>query len=271
MSRWSPLASGLIVILLLVIGPLPGVACGLDVLVEDVNMIQISEQQIVHWVFGNIGSESQARKALDDQAELRIDAIQQGVELNPGQLATLQLAAEGDKQRFFAEYQLLRAEIPLGSIPQAKWQQVWQKVQPLRQRYEAGILGRSSLLAKTVKSVLSEEQWAAYQSLEQERLRRNYLALVKATIASIESKCPLTIDQREQLTTLIMDRSKSMEFTGQRYYQMYFVLAQMSQIPEEEIKPIFQEKEWGVINRARQQGVQMLGILDRQVPQEDAD
>lgn len=242
---------------------------GLDVVVADANMIQVNEQQIASWVFGNISSEAQALKSLRDHADLKLDAVKQAVELTPEQSARLQLAVEGDVQRFLADYSLLRNGIKLGPMPQDQWQNLWRKVQPLRQRFDAGILGRDSLLAKTIKSVLTPEQWAAYRSQEQERQRRNYLSLVKATIASIEGKCPLTVEQRDKLTNLIMEKSTSYEFTGQRYYQMYFVLAQMSQIPEEDLKPIFQEKEWVMISRARQQGVQMIGILNQQVQEEE--
>ncbi|MCA8998304.1 MAG: hypothetical protein KDA80_14995 [Planctomycetaceae bacterium] len=226
------------------------------------NMIDINEQQIVRWVFGNISSEKQAIEMVEDLLELKIDLVRQAIDLSDEQVVALTLAGQGDLHRFLGEYYMLRHGIKLGPMPQDEWQEVWRQVQPMQKRFQAGIYGHSSLLNKTVRSILNDEQWAEYQQLEADRVRRHYRSIVQATIASLEGKCPLTQDQRQQFIDLVMEQAPAREYNGHRYYQMYYVLYQISKIDEEKLKPIFHEREWPIIERARKQGASMAGSLN---------
>jgi hypothetical protein len=232
----------------------PALADDVDVVVQEVNMIHMSPEQIAQWVFGNQGNAQNARKSAEAALKLQVDFVAQIGDLSDVQRAKLQLAGQGDIHRFFELFERIQRDTPTGNIPQDQWQQVWQRLQPLQNRFAAGIHGRSSLFRRTIRSALSPPQLAKYESLDRERRRQHYHAIVRATVATIEAKIPLTAAQRGKLIDLVMSQTEPPDAWGQSYYQYYFVLYAMSKIPEPDIKPIFLDNEWKVMQAMLNQG-----------------
>jgi hypothetical protein len=222
-------------------------------LVDGEARFQMNEQQLVQWVFGNMRGKDY-RAQTEQALRVQVEFIATIGTLSPPQRDKLELAGRGDIHRFFDRFETLQRDCPTGMIRQQEWQDIWQKVQPLQMRYQAGLHGRGSLLRKTVRSALDDEQFAAYQAMEAERHRRHYHSLLKATVAMIEQKIPLTIEQRTRLIDLVMEKTEPLGHYGQSYYQYHAILLQMSKIPEQDLKPIFLANEWKVMQGLLQQG-----------------
>jgi hypothetical protein len=235
-----------------------------------VAQIQVSEEMLVSWVFNNARHSNlrQARQELDQVREMRLDLIETACELTPQQRRKLELAASGDVHRFFNEYENLRRTMPTGNVSQEEYQKLWQRVQPLRQKFTAGLHARDSLFVRSIPYVLDESQRSRYEEFEGLRRARRFESLVKGTIAMIESEIPLTENQRERLLKRVLAEEPPRRIDSQSYYQNYLVLIKMSKIPQEELKPIFLENEWAafrqlLMNAARyEQMLRNEGLLD---------
>ena len=214
------------------------------------NQITIREENIVSWVFGNSSRTlDQVQENLNTVLETRIDLIVRECDLSEKQRDTLQLAGQGDIHRFINDYQTLRRTIPVGTMSQEKYQEIWRDIQPIRTRFATGLYHRDSLFQKTIQYVLESHQRSRYDAFVRERNRRQYEAIVRGTIAMIENEMPLTSDQREKMVALLMTNIPNATYHNVNYYHQYLVLYQMSQVPEEKLQAILLENEWASLKK----------------------
>jgi len=227
--------------------------------VEDFNMIQISEQQVAHWVFGNRivmqGRTVQTPAGtIGEGLALELDLVEAAAPLSEPQRRKLELAGRGDVDRFMDRYEAFAAGCPHGAVSQDKYLELNQQAQPLAARFRAGLHGEGSLFRKVLRSALDAEQLARFDSLQAERGRKRYEAAVKATVAMIDQKVPLTAAQRERLIEVTLRETTPPETPVEGSYKYYVVLLQMSKVPEDRLKPIFEEGEWRAVRVLLQQG-----------------
>lgn len=223
------------------------------VVVGNENMIQLTREQLVQNVFRNQRSLADARENAEDALELELDFVALIDTLTAEQRAKLELAGRGDIERFFSDFESYLQTATVGQITMQQWNEVWQELQPLQVRYNAGLHGPRSLFRKTIPSTLSKEQRTEYRVMETERARRHYRAIVKATLTMIDGKIPLTRAQREGIIELTMEKTNPPRAYGQNYYQYHVVLYQMSKI-EDDLKPLFKENEWALMQKILAQG-----------------
>lgn len=221
---------------------------------QDVRMIQLEERQIVSWAFGDLDSLQSARKHADDLLNGKIEFVAAIGNLGAEQRRKLELAGRGDIVRYFNQCDELFRELPRGSIPQDEWQNVWQRLQPVRQQFALGLHEGESLFRKTVQCVLTPEQLATLEKLEHERALRHYRAQVAAALTLIDGRLPLTIEQRARLTDLLLASGAPPRMPVRNYYQYHYVLYRLSELPEADLKPIFDDVEWKVCRQLLEQG-----------------
>jgi hypothetical protein len=252
------------------LGEVPAVG---DVIVWDAAQVQMirltreqAEESFVQSVFRNQRSVDAARHSAERELGQQVEHVAQIGTLTGEQRDKLQLAGQGDICRFFDAFDSVLQAAPLGPLPQHEWQQAWQEVQqrlqPLQAQYQAGLHGEESLFRKTIPSALSSEQLVAFQKMEDERSRKHYQALVKATLAAIDNTVPLTADQRAQIIKLVVEKTEPPQgrFAGENQYQ--FVLYQMSQI-QDDLKPLFTDREWPRMQTVLRHGAMMERLLRR--------
>ncbi|HUG18974.1 MAG TPA: hypothetical protein VMM56_08340 [Planctomycetaceae bacterium] len=235
-----------------------------QVLAQPVREIQINEQTIMSWIFNNRQSTDRVREELEEIIQTRIDLIVAACDLTPEQRAKLELAGAGDIHRFFNEYESLRRTIRIGNVSMEEYQEINQKVQPVRQKYSAGLHSRESLFAKAVPYVLDATQQSQYAEFERGRRKRQYESMVRGTVALIENEVPLTRDQREKFLKLILAEEAPLRVDVVSYYHVYMVLYRISKIPEEQLKPIFLENEWKVMKPLINRGQAYRQVLIRE-------
>lgn len=231
---------------------------------QPVREIQINEQTIMSWIFNNRQSTDRVREELEEIIQTRIDLIVAACDLSPEQRAKLELAGAGDIHRFFNEYAALRRTIRMGNVSIEEYQEINQKVQPVRQKYSAGLHSRESLFAKAVPYVLDARQQSQYAEFERARRKRQYESMVRGTVALIENEIPLSNDQREKFLKLILAEEAPLRVDVVSYYHVYLVLYRISKIPEEQLKPIFLENEWKVMKPLINRGQAYRQVLIRE-------
>ncbi|MBA3316438.1 MAG: hypothetical protein H0T47_24535 [Planctomycetaceae bacterium] len=236
--------------------------------VNNVNMILLNPEQVAHWVFGNQnmiqrGGIQSYRGTIADGLRLQLDLIETTTSLTEPQRTKLELAGRGDVDRFMDRYEAFARECPGGAVTQDKYVELNRKAQPLARRYRAGLHGEGSLFRKVLRSTLEAEQLARVEASQAERNRMRYQTLVKATVAMIDQKIPLTADQRKRLIDVTMSETTPPDAVVEGHYKYYAVLFQMSQIREDRIQPIFADDEWPAFKVLMQQGQMARGMIFR--------
>lgn len=218
------------------------------------NMVEIGENQIISWVFNNHTTLDSVRRDSRQLLEARIDLVAQACpRLSSEQRGQLKLAGEGDLQRFMNRFESLRRTLPSGRMTQQEYQNLWQKLQPIAQKYARGLHSDGSLFARSLQTTLNFEQLRQYEDFERARARRHYIGTVKGAIAMIENEIPLTVAQRKKLLDLILAQDVPSAGTLHTNYRFHVVLYHISKIPRDKLKPIFLENEWKVMTGILQQ------------------
>lgn len=248
--RISRVRMAALIVLLAIAAPAQGQV--VEVL-GDVQMVRISENQLEQMVFGTRQGQSGLARA-QTSLELQIAVVERIGNLSDEQKEKLELAGLGDLHRFFSRFETLNRDTPTGQITMEQYQKMWQQAQPLQTRFRAGLHGRGSLFQKTLRNALSDEQISKFQKIDADRRRREYAAIVRATVAQIERAVPLTADQRTRLIELVLTRTEPPEVYGESHYQYYVVLLNMSKLPEEELRPIFLDNEWKLMDAILRRG-----------------
>lgn len=267
--RGGSLALRLVLVLAgVAVVPLPMRAARADVvMMADENDITISENQVEQWIFRNSSTPTSAKGKLDDALQTHISLIANTVGLNDEQRRRLELAGKGDIARFWSLVVRLKQKYPGGRMSQEKFNQMWQEIQPLTTRFAAGLHGRHSLFEKMLPGILSESQLQTYAAEEKARRVRHFRAKVEATVQILDQRVPMTDAQRKTFVELTVTKTEPPLAFGQNDF--YLILWRMSQIPEADLRPLFDDEEWKVLNtqldqvRGMRQWVeQMEGKLD---------
>jgi hypothetical protein len=212
---------------------------------QDFNRIELSENQLEMWVFRNSSNLETARTQALNGLEIQLEVISQVGELSEDQRKKLTLAGKGDIERFFAEFMVVRRAFKPGSMTQQEYSDLWSRIQPMVQRYASGLHHQGSLFSKTVRTTLSGEQLKKFDEMNRDRQRRHYRAKIEMTVNTLESRTPLTKEQRTKLIDMLLEKTQPPRAWGQSDF--YLVLWRMSQLPEADLKALFDDREWKVI------------------------
>jgi hypothetical protein len=163
----------------------------------------------------------------------------------------LQLAGKGDIKRFFARYAAIKKKFQAVKEDQQKMQQIWQDINPLQISLQAGLFHEDSLLVKSVPNTLTAEQFARYDAIVRERRAYHHRATIEMTVSLLEENMPLRDAQRRELIALLTSQMKPARKSGQ--FEYYVIMVQLSRVPEEKLKPLFDKPQWNVVKRQLQQ------------------
>jgi hypothetical protein len=211
------------------------------------NRGQMNEAQFDMWVFGNARSAVAARARLESSLKVKLAAVEQITRLTPAQKKKAELAARGDLKRFFddVEDRRNRFKILNKDQDQAKLAEFYQSLQPVQTAFQSGVFGAGSVFAKTLRKTLDAAQFARYDADVRERNLFRYRAKVGLAVATLDRSVGLTHDQRERLTTLILEGTHPPRKSSQLDTQ--FVLYQLAHLDEAKVRPIFNEAQWNLV------------------------
>ena len=119
---------------------------------------------------------------------------------------------------------------------------------PLMERYQKGLHGEGSLYHKAKLTILTPSDFERTQAFTFERKQTLYRNLVRATVASLDSRLPLTIEQREAVIKTIMENTEPMEPLDYNEPMLFATLPKLKEV-ESKLQPIFSEEEWFVVKQ----------------------
>ncbi len=207
----------------------------------------LTPEQFDQWVFNGIGNCDQAMKQLDTQINMRIEAINRVCKLSDAQKQKLRAAAASDIKRFHDKYDDLKQKLSNTRYNQNDINKAYSKIQPLQQEWNAGILSDSSVYNKVLHRTLDPEQSNHSEKDDADRDQYRYKAKVKLAVLSLESSLPLTDQQREAFTKLLIEETHSPKSFGQ--YDCYVVMLQAAKIDRKKLAAIFDEAQMRVLQR----------------------
>jgi hypothetical protein len=241
-----------------------------EVAVED-QMFQMDEANFDANVFQPSGNADQARIQMETKLKLQLNELNRVCELSDAQSHKLKLAATVDIKRFFGAVAVIRKKVKAGKINQQEWQEIWQEIQPLRTRQQAGLFGDSSFFAKSIRKTLNPEQLVKYEVLVNERRRFRYRASISVAIVNLQNTVPMRRAQQQAIIKMLLEETQPPPVFGQ--YDQYLVMYQMARLPEEKFKPLFDEEQWKQLQVQFNQyrGMDQFLIQNGLIPKENGD
>jgi hypothetical protein len=217
----------------------------------------MDENQFNQWVFQESG------KGVDEDSEitLMVEAIDRACHLSPVQKEKIQLGARGDYARFKEEVDDLRAEFVGKTYDQNDMNTVWQKISPVQQKYQAGLLGDKSLFSKVLQTTLSPEQREEYEAAQAERRKAKHAAKVRLFVAMLDQSCPMKATQRDAMVDLLLKETKPALRKSE--YDWYVVVVQVAKLPDSKLTSILDAAQLKYVKKITVRGQGMEAHLKR--------
>jgi hypothetical protein len=193
------------------------------------------------WLFNGVNNAATGRQKIEAQITLQIAELDRVCQLTEPQKQRLQLAARGDVQRFWEEVETLRLKFNAVKNDQEAVNNMWQEIQPLQQKQARGLTGPGSLLTKTVTTTLTTNQTEQYEALQAARRIFRYEASIAVALTTLEGSVPLTHQQRDALSKLLLEETPPRRF-GQ--YDNYLINYRLANIPASKLQPLFDKRQW---------------------------
>jgi hypothetical protein len=206
-----------------------------------------TDEQFEQWVFQQDRNAAGARRRYDSLLTLHVEDIDRACQLSDAQKKKLQLLGRGDIKRMFDGYENAKRQFNLLHNDVQQIQQVMPLVRPFQMAAQADLFQDDSLLAKSLRHTLTDEQFARYDAAARERRAFRHRAQVELAVNLFEQAVPLRDAQRRALVTLLTSETKPPRRSGQ--YDYYVFMYQFGRIPEEKIKPLLSDTQWKVLDR----------------------
>jgi len=218
----------------------------------------MDENQFNQWIFNQNGG-----GGLDEDSEitLMVEAIDRSCHLTPAQKEKIQLGAHGDYARFKEEVDELRTEFVGKAYDQNDMNKIWQKISPVQQKYQAGLLGEKSLFSKVMQTTLTPEQHEEYEAGQAERRKARHAAKVRLFVAMLDQSCPMKAAQRDALVELLLKETKPALRTSE--YDWYVVVVQVGRLPDNKLTAILDNAQLKYVKKVANQGRGMEAHLKR--------
>jgi hypothetical protein len=210
-------------------------------------VFMLNDDQFDQWVFGGPRNSGAGRNKLDTLLTLQVDEVSRACGLSELQKKKLLLAGHGDIKRFFDRVDEKRRKFDKVKNDQNKIGEIYQELQPLQMALNSGLFSEGSIFSKTLKKILAHEQATRYEAMVREKRLFRYRAKVELIVASLDQTVGFSDDQRRALVALILRETELPTRFGQ--YDYWLVMYQAGKIPDSKLKAIFDDKQWGFVNR----------------------
>lgn len=217
------------------------------------NQFFMDDNNLEQNVFQPHGSAKQARVGIESRLKMQIDDVDRTCGLTEVQRKKLKLAGSNDVRRFFDEFEAIRKKYRAGHQDQQAWNNIWQEIQPLQTRLAGGLFGENSFYTKSIRQVLSDEQFIKYDAVYRERRKFRYRACIEVVFETLENSVPMKDSQREALIAVILEETQPPLAFGQHNQQV--VMYNLSKVDEAKLKAVLDERQWKLmqvqINQSR--------------------
>jgi hypothetical protein len=200
------------------------------------------EANIDAWVYGNRGNRGASQQNLETQLDMKVEDIARSAGMSEAQRQKLRLAGLGDIRHFADRVDEIKVKHQSTEFSQQQWRAIFEEIRPLQAEVRRGLFGTDSLFDKTLRKLLSPEQAARRERADHDRQQFQHRALVEMTAVRLSRALGLRSEQRVRLVRLLLEKTQPQLTPGE--HDQMLVLAQMTRIPEEDLKPLFDEKQW---------------------------
>ena len=219
--------------------------------VRPVRVINYNDENFDRLCFRNMVA-SAARDHANRMLKAQLLITQSAVPLTKEQTQELILAGQLDIQRFFAQFESLKRTWIFGSIPQDVFSEQFPRMRaaatPLMERFQSGLHGDSSLYHKTMAMALTQREFELSEAASLKRKENLYRNLIRATVAALDSRLPLTIAQRDAVIQTVLSNTEPMEPIGYNQPMLFLVLPKFIEV-QDQLEPLFSEEEWPAVVR----------------------
>jgi hypothetical protein len=222
----------------------------------------MTDDQFDQWVFGAPRNPRGGRNKLDSLLTLHVDDVARICHLTEAQKRKLLLAGRGDIKRFFEKVDEKRKKFEKVKTDQNKIGEIYQELVPLQTFLQSGLFSQGSFYDKTLRTILSQQDQGACQARVEERNQFRYRAKIELVVTQLDQSVGFRADQRRRLIEHILSETQPPKRYGQ--YDYYIVLYQASKVPADKLKPLFEERQWALLQRSLNQGRGMEHFLRAQ-------
>lgn len=219
-----------------------------------------TDETFDQWVFGQ-RTPNASRTRLLSLLMLQIEDVDRICGLSDAQKAKLELAGKGDVKHLYDRVAEKKRKFQLVKNDRNKIGNIFQEIQPLQSAFNSGPFDDSSIFFKSIKGTLDDAQAAKYEKNQSDKRLFRYRAKVDLTVAFLDNAVGFKADQRKKLADLLVAETKPPKRYGQ--YDYYVVMWQAAKLPEDKIKPIFDDTQWKLLTRQLTQ-VQGMGQFLKQ-------
>ena len=218
-----------------------------------------ADENFDQWLYRDLQNTAGARSRLDALLLMRLEDVAQACTLTDPQRQKLQLAGRGDINRFFDRVEELRRKFQLVKTDQNRIGEILQAMQPLQMTFQTGPFGDGSIFAKTLKTTLTSQQHADFEATGRERRQFRYKACVELLVTKLDESLVMDAGQRRQFERLLLEETRPPVRFGP--YDRSVVMLQAARIPEDKLKPLFDDHQWKVLSRQLQKARELEPFL----------
>lgn len=231
-----------------------------EVVAPQPRAVLMSDQQFDRWVFAGAGNADRRRDALDSLLSMRIADVDRACGLTEPQRKKLRLAGRGDIKRFFDRVEDKRREFQVVRNDQRKLNEFLNSLRPMRVAPSTETFGEGSIFSKVLKTALDEDQSAKYEESLREKDRIRYRVAVNQVVTRVGRALRLSAKQRRDFAKVLAEETRLPTKFGP--FDYYVVLLQAAKVPEEKIRPLFDEDQWRLLGQHFEQARRMKPLLD---------
>ncbi len=194
---------------------------------------------IDHVVYGT--SVVFGQQQIENQLVNKVQQLSSEYDLTETQQSKLLLAAQWEAKQFSNEVVDLRKKYDSSGSDLIEQQIVLKQAQDL-QRKRKSLFGPDSFASKVLARTVTGDQLAKYKQVLDDRLRLRHRSNIEGAIRDIERQVVLKIAQHEALVELLIKEIPPPK--SNHDYDETLVKYQFSQIPEQTMRPVFDEDQW---------------------------
>ncbi|WP_435020073.1 hypothetical protein TA3x_001631 [Tundrisphaera sp. TA3] len=237
----------------------------------------LSENNFYMWVYGSnqlvdgTGPDRYAAR-LASLLQISLDDIDRSCHLTEAQKAKLALAGRGDIKHFQDRVLVAKRFFDQFKADQNKIGEIHQETVPLAALIQNGLFGDGSFFAKAIRTTLDPAQVEQYRADLRLREAFRYRAKVEASLLAVDATVRFTEEQYRRLVDLLIETTAPPRKWAGSQNDRQIVLIKLGRIPNDKVRPLFDDARWAELNRQIAQANQMerflkaQGFLDEEPP-----
>ena len=199
-------------------------------------------------LFGQNGSEEDARKRYDVLLKIEIARLSQACRLTPDQLSQAELAGRGDIIRLLNQFEDFRQRFQGISLSAESLSEIRRQALPLRATLNMNSFGEQSLLHRRLFNILDEQQATRLEALNSRRRQALQLEAAGRIAQTINARSPFSDDHRRALAGFLMSETKPPPLTPAGAYDNYYLLLQVKRLPRDRLRSVFDDVELTILD-----------------------